>query len=69
MYMFKKTVFFPSLSKPLGKLGVLQNRRGGGCTIYYYGKDPPFFLWGSPPPTRFPLPAARGKTSLHARDW
>ena len=33
---------------------------------------PPFCLWRflSPrPPARFAMPAARGKTSLNARDW
>ena len=32
-------------------------------------KDPPFFLQGFLPCTRFTLPAARGKMSLNARDW
>ena len=32
-------------------------------------KGPPLSLWGSPPPTRFSLPATRGKMSLNARDW
>ena len=32
-------------------------------------KDPPLFSRGSPPPTRFTFPTARGKTSLNARDW
>ena len=27
------------------------------------------FALGVPPPTRFTMPAARGKTSLNARDW
>ena len=44
----------------------------GGFTIYYYGKDSPFVSLGFPPPhtpARFEMPAARGKTSLNARDW
>ena len=43
----------------------------GGFTIYNYGKDPPFLSLGVPPtlpPTRFAMPAARGKTSLNAKD-
>ena len=40
--------------------------------INYYRKDSPFLSLEVPPrthiPTRFEMPAARGKTSLNARD-
>ena len=45
----------------------------GWFTINYYRKDPPFLSLEVPPlprpPARFAMPAARGKTSLNARDW
>ena len=46
---------------------MLQNRPGWG--VLNDIKDPPFFSGGFLPHTRFTLPAAKGKTSLNARDW
>ena len=50
---------------------VLQNRPGVGGVGQYTitERNPPFSVGVLPPPTRFALPAARGKTSLNARDW
>ena len=49
-------------------------RGGEWFTIHYYRKDPPFLSLEVPhahthTPTRFEMPAARGKTSLNDRDW
>ena len=46
----------------------------GWFTINYYRKDSPFLSLEVPhpnthTPARFEMPAARGKTSLNARDW
>ena len=45
---------------------LLQSRVGGWFTLtlsFSGGSSPPH------PPARFDMPAARGKTSLNARDW
>ena len=63
---------FSALKVLTGSFGVwmLQNRPGaGGGVRYTITERIPIFLRGFPPPTRFALPAARGKTSLNARDW
>ena len=47
-------------------------RSGGGSREIITERIPPFCLWGflpPRPPARFKMPAARGKTSLNARDW
>ena len=50
---------------------ITEQGRGGWFTINYYRKDSPFLSLEVPPhpPARFEMPAARGKTSLNARDW
>ena len=48
--------------------GIVTEQTWGGVNDNYYQKDPPLLSRGFPPPTRFTLPAARGKTSLNARD-
>ena len=52
---------------------VLQSKGGGWFTINYYRKDSAFLSLEVPsptsPPARFAMPAARGRTSLNARDW
>ena len=52
---------------------LLLQSRWGWFTINYYRKDPPFLSLEVPPPqctpARSAMPAARGKTSLNARDW
>ena len=52
---------------------VTEQGRGGSFTINYYRKDSAFLFLEvpspTPPPARFAMPAARGRTSLNARDW
>ena len=55
-----------------GELEMLQNRPGAGVNNILLRKGSPLSVsLGTPPhtPTRFTLLAARGKTSLNARDW
>ena len=51
---------------------IVTEQAGGWFTINYYRKDSPFPSLEVPPPprppARFAMPAARGKTSLNARD-
>ena len=51
---------------------VVTEQDRGWFTINYYRKDSPFLSLEVPPhtriPARFEMPAARGKTSLNARD-
>ena len=54
------------------KSGFVTEQMGGGSRYIITEKIPPFCLWRFPPthtPARFKMPAARGKTSLNARDW
>ena len=52
---------------------IVTEQGRGWFTINYYRKDSPFLSVEVPPPphtpARFKMPAARGKTSLNARDW
>ena len=52
---------------------VTEQGMGGSFTINYYRKDSAFLSLEVPSPTplpaRFAMPAARGRTSLNARDW
>ena len=53
------------------QMDVLQSKRGGSRYIITE-RIPSFCLWRflpPHPPARFAMPAARGKTSLNARDW
>ena len=61
------------LSFHLGCQKLLQTDEGwGGSSQYAITKRTPLSLSGGAPPhtpTRFAMPATRGKTSLNARDW
>ena len=72
----------PSVNERIKKLWYIytieyyraDGRGGGGSfTINYYRKDSAFLFLEvpspTPPPARFAMPAARGRTSLNARDW
>ena len=61
----------PFLKKRHGN--VTEQTEGGGGYPYTITERIPLSLSGGTPhthtPTRFAMPAARGKTSLNARDW